>query len=129
GGGNVGGPTRAESTRLPERYRAAVVLFSLAGRTQDEVGRALGLSTAGAKKRLERGRALLGSALDRRGFGPTVALAAAAIALPAAAPALATNATELAVRFVTSPGTVPPAILSLLSSGVRPMSAKIAFGP
>src|SRR5262249_8166325 len=82
----------------------------------------------GAKNAPGRGRAPRGPPRPRRGFGPTVALAAAAIALPAAAPALATNATELAVRFVTSPGTVPPAILSLLSSGVRPMSAKIAFG-
>jgi HlyD family secretion protein len=117
-----------EVNRLPDRYRAAVVLFYLAGRTQDEVGRALGLSTAGAKKRLERGRALLRSALDGRGFGPTVALAAAAITLPGPVAALSTDAAELAVRFVTNPATVPTAVLSLLSSGVRPMSAKIAFG-
>jgi len=117
-----------EVNRLPDRYRAAVVLFYLAGRTQDEVGRALGLSTAGAKKRLERGRALLRSALDCRGLGPTVALAAAAISLPTPTAAHAMDAAELAIRFVTNRGTVPTAVLSLVSSGVRPMSATIAFG-
>src|SRR5262249_29660876 len=65
-----------EVSRLPQQYRAAVVLFYLAGRTQDEVGQALGLSRDGAKKRLERGRALLRAALGRRGFGPAVLLAA-----------------------------------------------------
>jgi HlyD family secretion protein len=117
-----------EVNRLPDRYRAAVVLFYLSGQTQDEVGRALGLSTAGAKKRLERGRSLLRSALDRRGFGPTVALAAAAITLPSPAVALSAAAAELAVRFVTNRAAVPAAILSLVPNGVRPMSAKIAFG-
>jgi len=117
-----------EVDRLPERYRAAVVLFYLVGHTQDEVARALGLSTAEAKKRFERGRARLRSALDRRGFGPTVALAAAAISLPAANVALATTAAELAVRFVTNRAAVPAAILSLVPVGVRPMTAKIAFG-
>jgi RND family efflux transporter MFP subunit len=100
----------------------------LTGLTLDEVGRALGLSKAGVKKRLERGRALLRAALDRRGFGPTATLAAAAIALPATSAALAMTAADLAVRFVTHRETVPIAVLSLLSTGVRPMVAKIAFG-
>src|SRR5262245_4346161 len=117
-----------EVNRLPDRYRSAVVLFYLAGRTQDEVARALGLSTPGAKKRLERGRAQLRSALDHRGFGPTAALAATAIALPAPDAALAADAAEWAVRFLADRGAVPATILSLVSIGVRPMFAKIAFG-
>jgi HlyD family secretion protein len=117
-----------EVNRLPDRYRAAIVLYYLAGRTQDEVGSALGLSTAGAKKRLERGRAMLHSALVRRGFGPTASLAATAIALPGAATALAGSAAELAVRFVVNHGTLPAAVRSLVSSGVQPMFAKIAIG-
>lgn len=117
-----------EVNRLPDRCRAAVVLYYLAGRTQDEVARALGLSTAGAKKRLERGRDLLRSALDRRGFGPAAALAAAAVALPAAPAALAESTATLGVRFVANPGAVPAALLSLVSDGVRPMAVKIVFG-
>ena len=117
-----------EVNRLPDRFRAAIVLFYLAGRTQDEVAQVLGLSTAGAKRRLERGRAMLRAALDRRGFGPTVALAAAAIALPLATAAQTAHAADLAVRFLTDRGTVPAAILSLVSSGVQPMTAKLIVG-
>jgi RND family efflux transporter MFP subunit len=117
-----------EVNSLPDRYRAAIVLYYLAGRTQDEVGQALGLSTAGVKKRLERGRALLQSALLRRGFGPTASLAVAAIALPAATAALTTSTAELAIRYVTNNGALPAAVRSLLCTGVQTMSAKIAVG-
>ena len=117
-----------EVNRLPDRYRVSIVLFYLAGRTQDEVGRALGLSTAGAKKRLERGRDLLRSALDSRGYGPSAVLAAAAVTLPAANAALTSSAVDLAVRFLTDRGAVPSAVLSLLSTGARPMSVKLVFG-
>jgi HlyD family secretion protein len=117
-----------EVNRLPDRYRVSIVLFYLAGRSQDEVGRALGLSTAGAKKRLERGRDLLRSALDGRGFGPTAVLAAAAVTLPAASAALTSSAVAMASRFLTDRTAVPATILSLLSTGARPMSAKLMFG-
>ena len=117
-----------EVNRLPDRYRVSIVLFYIVGHTQDEVGRALGLSAAGAKKRLERGRDLLRAALDRRGFGPTAVLAAAAVALPTPATALTTSAVELAGRLVTDRAAVPAALLSLLSTGARPMTAKLVFG-
>jgi RNA polymerase sigma factor (sigma-70 family) len=117
-----------EVNRLPERYRAAVVLFYLADRTQDQVAQTLGLSTAGVKKRLERGRALLRSALDRRGFGPLSVLAVTTFSLPVPTTVLARQAAELAIKFVTTRGGVPTAILSLASTGVRPLHPKTVFG-
>lgn len=126
--GEVRQAIHEEVNRLPQRFRSAIVLFYLSGRSQDEIGRALGLSTVGAKRRLERGRTLLRSALDRRGFGPTVALAAAAIVLPTTTAAQTMNASELAVRFLTNRGAVPQAVVSLVSSGVQPMTAKLIVG-
>ncbi len=113
-----------EINRLPERYRAAVVLFYLAGRTQDEVGQALGLSKDGAKKRLERGRALLRIALGRRGFGPAVLLAVTAVSVADPPAALATAA----ARMCLAREGVPAGILSLVPHGVRPMSTTSLLG-
>jgi len=61
--------------QLPERYRQAVAMTELDGLTQKEAARRLGLSTSGAKARVQRGRRKLKEALldccnvelDRRG--------------------------------------------------------------
>jgi RND family efflux transporter MFP subunit len=126
--GEVREAIHEELSHLPKRFREAIVLFYLAGQTQDEVGQALGLSTAGAKRRLERGREILRTALDRRGFGPTVALAAAAITLPTTSAAQTACVAELAVKYLTDRSTVPSAVLSLVSTGVQPMTAKLMIG-
>ena len=44
---------------LPAIYREALTLTELEGLTQDEMGRRLGLSTSGAKSRVQRGRAMV----------------------------------------------------------------------
>lgn len=45
--------------RLPEIYREAVTLSELKGLTQKEVARVQGITTSGAKSRVQRGRAIL----------------------------------------------------------------------
>ena len=45
--------------RLPERYREAVYLSEIEGRTQREVAEHEGISLSGAKSRVQRGRARL----------------------------------------------------------------------
>jgi RNA polymerase sigma factor (sigma-70 family) len=114
-----------EVNRLPERYRAAVVLFYLTGLKQDEVGAALGLSKDGAKKRLERGRSLLRAALDRRGFAPVAVLAAATVAPKPAPAALASTTATLAAQHTAGTGLVADAILQLATTGVKPMFTKL----
>src|SRR5439155_7580866 len=59
-----------ELDRLPERYRAPLVLCYLQGKTQDEAAAQLGLAKGTLKGHLERGRALLRARLVRRGLGP-----------------------------------------------------------
>lgn len=49
---------------LPENYRQAIVLSELQGLPQKEVARIQGLSLAGAKSRVQRGRVLLKNMLD-----------------------------------------------------------------
>jgi RNA polymerase sigma factor (sigma-70 family) len=57
-----------ELARIPERYRAAVVLCCLEGYTRDEAARHLGCSLATLKRRLEEGRKRLRLRLMHRGL-------------------------------------------------------------
>jgi RNA polymerase sigma factor (sigma-70 family) len=66
-----------ELARLPERYRAPLVLCCLEGLARDEAARQLGWSAGTLKSRLERGRALLRARLARRGLALPAAFAAA----------------------------------------------------
>jgi RNA polymerase sigma factor (sigma-70 family) len=90
-----------ELARLPEAYRAPLLLCYLEGRTQDEAARQLGWGRGVFRRRLEKGRALLRFRLTRRGLALSAGLFAAALAdrgtaaLPAA---LATRAVETALR-------------------------------
>jgi RNA polymerase sigma factor (sigma-70 family) len=65
-----------ELLRLPDKYRAPLVLCYLEGLTRDEAAQQLGCPLGTLKSRLERGRDLLGRALTRRGVGLSSALSA-----------------------------------------------------
>ncbi len=99
-----------EVNRLPDRERVAVVLCYLTGATQDAAAAVLGLTRDGVKKRLERGREMLRAALTSRGFGP-VAVLAAMVALPAAAPAALVKATT-GLAIGVSTGTIATRVMS-----------------
>src|SRR6185437_11699354 len=58
-----------ELAGLSERYRTVLVLCYLDGFTQERAAKALGLSSAAVKKRLERGREMLLVAPARRRRG------------------------------------------------------------
>jgi RNA polymerase sigma factor (sigma-70 family) len=65
-----------ELRRLPERYRAPLILCYLEGMTRDEAARQLGWSLDTLKRRLGQGRALLKQRLTRRGLTLSVVLLA-----------------------------------------------------
>jgi RNA polymerase sigma factor (sigma-70 family) len=88
-----------ELQRLPERYRAPLVLCLVEGMTRDEAARQLGWSLATLKRRLARGRALLRASLERRGITPFAALPGIGFVEPAALPG---PLVEAAVRAATA---------------------------
>jgi RNA polymerase sigma factor (sigma-70 family) len=80
----------AELRRLPETYRAAIVVCDLEGRTRKEAARQLGWPEGTVATRLTRGRALLARRLQRHGLvvggavlGAVCSQATASAAVPA----------------------------------------------
>ena len=57
-----------EMEKLPEKYRTALVLYYLEGKTQEEAARELGCPVGTIQSRLGRGRKLLQERLTRRGL-------------------------------------------------------------
>ncbi|HZY87433.1 MAG TPA: sigma-70 family RNA polymerase sigma factor [Gemmataceae bacterium] len=75
----------AELNRLPEKYRAPLVLHYLEGKTVEQAARELGCPSGTLASRLARGRELLRDRLARRGVALTAALFGAGLAGQAAA--------------------------------------------
>ena len=96
--------------RLPERYRAAIVLCCLEGLTQQQAARQLGWPIGTVQSRLARGRERLRHRLIRRGLAPTVIIAALAShtrAVSAAIPpALADSTIRGATQLATASASV-----------------------
>jgi RNA polymerase sigma factor (sigma-70 family) len=66
-----------ELSRLPDKYRAAIVLCDLEGKTRKEAAQHLGVPDGTLAARLARGRTMLGKRLARQGVAvPSGALAA-----------------------------------------------------
>jgi len=112
-----------ELGRLPDSYRAPLVLCYLEGRTQDEEARQLGWSLGAFRGRLERGRARLRDRLTRRGVGLAV-LAAAAVARPepVAAGMQITIINTAAAVAAGKALTVPAAVAALAEGAIRTMT-------
>jgi RNA polymerase sigma factor (sigma-70 family) len=114
-----------EIARLPERYRAAIVLCDLQGLTQQEAGRRLGRPAGTIGARLSRARERLRGRLTRRGFAlPSVLIGAAPNAagtssvLPTAL-VDATIRTAMAVSSGQAAAAVPSAIVTLSRAASR----------
>ncbi len=115
-----------ELNRLPERYRSALILFYLEGRSRQHSAEELEITDATLKARLSRARNLLRRRLARRGVALSVAAATMASAGGTSVQAALVNQTiETAGQYAFS-GTVsvPGAGLSVsLAEGIRPMAS------
>jgi RNA polymerase sigma factor (sigma-70 family) len=114
-----------ELSRLPQKYRVAVVLCDVEGRTRLEAARQLGLPPGTVASRLTRGRALLARRLLRRGLSVSAAaLAAAGLpqAAPGAVPAALLSHTSKAAGLLAAGGAVTA---GLLTPGAGPLAESV----
>ena len=112
---DLAGLLHEEVDRLPGRYRAAVVLCDLEGRTHEQAARHLGWPVGTVKSRLSRGRDRLRDRLIRRGLAPTSGVLVASSLADASLPSsLVDAAVRAASRALAAPGLAagPAAILA-----------------
>jgi RNA polymerase sigma factor (sigma-70 family) len=105
-----------ELDRLPGRFRVAVVLCDLEGRTHEQAARHLGWAVGTVKSRLARGRKRLRGRLVRRGVAPALALAAASAGGTARA-AVPTSLVESTVAYAGAASAVPTSV-AVITRGV-----------
>jgi RNA polymerase sigma factor (sigma-70 family) len=91
-----------ELNRLPEKYRVAIVLCDLAGKTRREVARQLGLPEGTLAGRLTRGRALLAKRLARRGLALSGGALAGVLSRQAVSASVPTSVMDPAIQAVTA---------------------------
>lgn len=91
-----------ELNRLPEKYRVAIVLCDLEGKTRKEVARQLGLPEGTLAGRLTRGRALLAKRLARHGLALTGGVLATVLSQKAASASVPTSVMSSAIKAATS---------------------------
>jgi RNA polymerase sigma factor (sigma-70 family) len=117
-----------EVQRLPERYRVALVLCELEGRTHEEAGRLLGCPRETVSTRVARARQRLRNQLVRRGLALSVPGVAVLLGegAQAAVPGPLAEATRHAARALVAgkatAGTIPAHVLTLATEVVRIMA-------
>jgi RNA polymerase sigma factor (sigma-70 family) len=104
-----------ELSRLPEEYRAALVLCCLQERTQDEAARQLGCTESTLRGRLYRGRERLRARLVRRGLTLPAGLSAFLLGRGLTAAAVPAALADAVLRATSGS---PPAAVAALADGV-----------
>jgi RNA polymerase sigma factor (sigma-70 family) len=110
-----------EVARLPERFRAPIVLCYFEGLTHDQAAERLRCPVGTVRSRMAKGRELLQSRLTRRGFGPASLVPAGPLPglSPAIPPALLTRTAAAAGAVATG---------SLLAGGGSTSAVALARG-
>jgi RNA polymerase sigma factor (sigma-70 family) len=117
-----------ELARLPEKYRAPLLLCYFDGLTQEETASQLGWSKWSVKDRLMRGRNRLRGRLARRGLtlsaaltGPLLASETSAATVPAALVGATVRAAVPFGAYQAVAGAVPARVLALVEGGLKTM--------
>jgi RNA polymerase sigma factor (sigma-70 family) len=110
-------------SQLPEKYRNALVLCYLEGKTQEETARLLGCPLGTARSWLMRGRALLQRALVRQGItlsaGTFIALACSGSAARCSPSLQHTTLTLVGECMSKGESVVPSSLAALLEEGPK----------
>jgi uncharacterized protein (TIGR03067 family) len=114
--------------RLPDKYRALIVLCKLEGNTLQEVARQLAIPAGTVASRLATARAMLARRLSRRGVVGSGVLLGALVSPPAAAAgvpmAVVASTIQTAVRVALGQGAggpVSPPVAALLTGVTKAM--------
>lgn len=107
-----------ELPRLPDKYRAALVLCDLEGRTRKEVAQQLGLPEGTIASRLSRARTILAKRLARHRLTITGGALAAAMAQEAASAAAPLSLVVGTVRAAVAYAAGPAAAAAIVSAQV-----------
>jgi len=117
-----------ELARLPEKYRAPLLLCYFEGLSQEEAARQLGWSKRSVKDRVERGRKLLRVCLARRGMTLHMTLAGALLSAEPSKAGLPSTLSDATLRGAAAfarhrsvAGLVSPSVLDLIEPGFKTM--------
>jgi formylglycine-generating enzyme required for sulfatase activity len=108
-------------TRLPEKYRVAIVRCDLEGETRKEAARQLGVPEGTLAGRLTRGRALLAKRLARHGLTVSGGTLAAVLSQDAASACVPTSVLTATIKAVTL-AAAGPAAAGLVSAKVAALT-------
>jgi RNA polymerase sigma factor (sigma-70 family) len=114
-----------ELARLPDSYRAVVVLCDLEGKTRKQASRELGWAEGTVASRLVRGRALLAKRLRRHRLPLSVGVLAAALSSTVATASIPRSLVASTVRAAgaqaAAPGPISAAIAALAEGVLKTM--------
>jgi RNA polymerase sigma factor (sigma-70 family) len=118
-----------ELSRLPDKYRAVLVLCDLEGKTRKEVARQLGLPEGTVASRLARARATLAKRLARRGVvlsgGALAAVLSQNVASAGAPTSVVSSTIKAASLFaagqVAAPGAISARVAALTEGVLKTM--------
>lgn len=117
-----------ELARLPDKYRVAIVLCDLEGKTRKDAAWQLGCPEGTLAARLARGRAMLAKRLARHGLTVTSGAMAGVLAQNAASASVPTSvvsstisAASLLVAGQTATGVISPKVAALIDGILKAM--------